>query len=273
MLMGGRDHAFLSSIRADISTSALSAYSVSPGNLRMRQTSSEVSGSYFALPAAVTGVTLAVLGGSGIRTITLRPVTLLYWAFTFTLTSSRVRPSSFTMGSTWNGRLIFSETRYFMRMNSPSGGMNVTALSLSNLPSFTHWWKDTSSISMLPLSRRFPSPCIMSLSLSPNLHSGMPVRYVFITTSPVTSLRSTVPLLDMSRFTCSTTSRNTSFLRYLIPSRRHDTAPVTCAGARVAATRARAGSRAWPSCMMKVLRRSTEQLCGYPKSMVSSSSS
>jgi hypothetical protein len=85
MLIGGRDHARLSSIRADISTSLLSAYSVSPGNFRIRHTSSDVSGSYLALPAAAVAVTFAVFGGSGMRTMTFSPVTLLYCAFTLTL--------------------------------------------------------------------------------------------------------------------------------------------------------------------------------------------
>mmetsp|Transcript_60320 Transcript_60320/g.143364 ORF Transcript_60320/g.143364 Transcript_60320/m.143364 type:complete len:262 (+) Transcript_60320:299-1084(+) len=261
MLMGGLDQARLSSIRADISTSALSAYSVSPGNFRIRHTSSEVSGSYLALPAAVVAVTLAVLGGRGMRTMTLRPVTLLYCAFTFTLISSRVRPISLTTGRTLKGRLMFSDTRYFISTNSPSGGMKVTALSESNLPSFTHWWKETSSMAIAP-EFRFPSSAIISLSLSPNLHSGIPVRYVFMSTSPVTSLRSTVPLEDMSRFTCSTTSRNTSFFLYLMPSRRHETAPVTCAGACFAITSFRAGSMFCPSCMMNILSMSVEQLWG-----------
>mmetsp|Transcript_67325 Transcript_67325/g.98503 ORF Transcript_67325/g.98503 Transcript_67325/m.98503 type:complete len:202 (+) Transcript_67325:255-860(+) len=195
MLIGGRDHDFLlSSILADISTSPLRVYSVSPGNFRMRHTSSEVSGSYLALPEVVVHVVLAVFGGKGMRTMTLSPVTLLYCALIFTLTSRRVRPSSLTMGETLNGRLIFSETRYFIRINSPSGGMKVTALSLSNLPSLTHWWKETSSIEIAPESFFLPSPCIMSLSLRPNLHSGMPVRNVFITTSPATSDLSTWPL-------------------------------------------------------------------------------
>mmetsp|Transcript_19252 Transcript_19252/g.37477 ORF Transcript_19252/g.37477 Transcript_19252/m.37477 type:complete len:261 (-) Transcript_19252:155-937(-) len=259
--MGGRDHAFLSSILALISTSPLSAYSVSPGNFRILHTSSEFSGSYLALPAAVVVVHLEVLGGTGMRMMMFRPVTELNCALTLMLISRRVRPSSLTIGCTLKGRLMFSLTRYFISTNSPSGGIKVTARSLSNFPSFTHWWKLTSSISMAPeplLLFFLPSPSIISLSFNPNLHSGIPHRYVFITTSPETSLRKIVPLDDMSRLTCSTTSKNTSFFRYLIPSLRHDTAPVTC-GAIDVATLNLAASMSCPSCMMRVLRRSALQ--------------
>ena len=38
--------------------------------------------------------------------------------------------------------------RYLISWNSPSGGTNEMVRSMSNLPSLTHWWKDTSSISM-----------------------------------------------------------------------------------------------------------------------------
>ena len=42
-----------------------------------------------------------------------------------------------------------------MRMNSPSGGTKEMVRSLSNLPSFTHWWKVMSASSMpVPLPAR-----------------------------------------------------------------------------------------------------------------------
>ena len=50
-----------------------------------------------------------------------------------------------------------------------------------------------------------------ALSLRPSLHSGMPERKVRILSAPMTSERTTVPLLLTSRFTLSTTSRKTSF--------------------------------------------------------------
>lgn len=54
-----------------------------------------------------------------------------------------------------------------------------------------------------------------TLSLRPSLHSGMPDRKVRIFRAPMTSDRTTVPLLFTSRFTLSTTSKNTSFFLYL----------------------------------------------------------
>ena len=50
-----------------------------------------------------------------------------------------------------------------------------------------------------------------ALSFRPSLHSGMPERKVRILSAPMTSERTTEPLLFTSRFTLSTTSRNTSF--------------------------------------------------------------
>jgi hypothetical protein len=55
-------------------------------------------------------------------------------------------------------------------------------------------------------------------------------------TAPRISERTTFPLAFTSRFTLSTTSRNTSFFRYRIPSDRHETAFVTAIGGRGAAS-------------------------------------
>ena len=102
--------------------------------------------------------------------------------FTFTLISRRVRPSCLTTGSTRKGRFTFSDIRYDMSWNSPSGGTKEIVRSMSNFPSFTHWWKETSSISMPEPGRRmfaffaFASLSSSSLSFSPNLHSGVPER-------------------------------------------------------------------------------------------------
>lgn len=108
------------------------------------------------------------------------------------LTSKRERPCSLTIGETLKGSWMPSTTRYlqrrrqrelkqrcrhkqqaerdrrieggcrvaggwthFMRMNSPSGGTNEMVRSLSNLPSFTHWWNVISASSMpVPLHAR-----------------------------------------------------------------------------------------------------------------------
>jgi hypothetical protein len=46
--------------------------------------------------------------------------------------------------------------RYDISWNSPSGGTNEMVRSMSNFPNLTHWWNDTSSISMpLPGRRAF----------------------------------------------------------------------------------------------------------------------
>lgn len=137
--------------------------------------------------------------------------------------------------------------------NLPSGGTNDATLSASYRPKFTHWWKVTSS----------------TASFKPNFTSGMPERKAFIVTTPLTcgsfffffselvflvrrrkesaslpppsipklltSALSTVPPTPTSADTFSVTSKNTSFLLYLSPSRRHPTAPVTCSVAAAAA--------------------------------------
>jgi len=68
-------------------------------------------------------------------------------------------------------------------------------LSVSNLPSLTHWWNWQSSNVTLPAAAlvafvpmRLPegrderlSPSSSRRSLSPNLHSGVPERYARIT--------------------------------------------------------------------------------------------
>jgi hypothetical protein len=87
-------------------------------------------------------------------------------------------------------------------MNSPSGGTNEMVRSLSNLPSFTHWWNVISASSMpVPLHARaldtydvianrkktyFFAPAagalssIPSLSFMPKRHSGIPDSKHFI---------------------------------------------------------------------------------------------
>ena len=72
----------------------------------------------------------------------------------------------------------------------------------------------------------------LTLSFSPNLHSGMPLRKVRIFRAPTTSDLTTVPLLLTSRLTLSTTSKKTSFFLYRMPSLRHETAFVTAMGGR-----------------------------------------
>lgn len=46
----------------------------------------------------------------------------------------------------WKGSLMSCVVRYFMSSQVPSGGTNEMALSVSNLPSRTHWWNWMSSM-------------------------------------------------------------------------------------------------------------------------------
>ena len=102
--------------------------------------------------------------------------------------------------------------------------------SFSNRASRTHWWNLMSSISTaLPLLRR-PVAWNRTLSFRPNFNSGMPDKNDFILMAPTISEWSTEPLVDTNKLRRSTTSKKISFLRCLMPSGRHDTRLVSCAG-------------------------------------------
>lgn len=106
--------------------------------------------------------------------------------------------------------------------------MKVMLRSRSNLPSLTHQWNLISSI-WIPLSARSAYPllcCISKRSLTPNLHSGIPLNQVLTTILPFTSAFSTVPLFESNTFTDSIISMQISFLRYTKPSARQETDPV-----------------------------------------------
>mmetsp|Transcript_73241 Transcript_73241/g.177065 ORF Transcript_73241/g.177065 Transcript_73241/m.177065 type:complete len:238 (-) Transcript_73241:734-1447(-) len=230
-MMGGRTHAFLR-VAAMSSTLPRSTYSAPPGNLRMRHTMAFCSGSYLARPDPTLMCARAVVGGVGTLITTLVAVSLEEkLPIALMLSTTLVSPRSSTTGISRNGRFTLSVMRYRINSNSPSGGTKVMVRSLSKVRRRTQRWKLMSSISTAgaPL-RRPPAPpappalpppepppptsrSIKILSLRPNLHSGMPVRNVFMLMTPVTSARSTVPLDDSSRFTLSSTSMNTSFLR------------------------------------------------------------
>mmetsp|Transcript_6014 Transcript_6014/g.20532 ORF Transcript_6014/g.20532 Transcript_6014/m.20532 type:complete len:227 (-) Transcript_6014:1755-2435(-) len=224
--MGGRLHAFFSLVVGTRSTSALRPNSCCPGTRFIFHTRQLVAASYLALPLDTWMRALAVHLGTGTRITTPRANSLaLKSDLNRTLASMRVRPSSLSMGSTRKGRLTPSVMRYFMSSNSPSGGTNDTSLLLSKRLRFTHWWKVTSSSSMLllPPPRDDPAPppdCALrdavsrsmpSLSLSPSLRSGIPLRKHFIWIFPLTSARSCIPPALMSRLTFSMMSRYTSF--------------------------------------------------------------
>lgn len=65
-----------------------------------------------------------------------------------------------------------------------------------------------------------------SLSLIPNLHSGIPDNCDFMMTWPMTSDFRTVPLFESNTFTFSMMSMNNSLNRYFIPSALHEIDPV-----------------------------------------------
>jgi len=100
---------------------------------------------------------------------------------------------------------------YLISSNSPSGGMKLIECSVSNLDNFTHWWNWQSSItttgfpdragSSLPPLRPFPFASITILSLIPNLHSGIPERYDFMTTFPATCAERTWPKITLKSIT------------------------------------------------------------------------
>jgi len=62
----------------------------------------------------------------------------LKFDLTVTLISILVLECSFTIGNTLNGTVTFSVVRYFISSNSPSGGIKLIVLSLSNFPNLTH---------------------------------------------------------------------------------------------------------------------------------------
>lgn len=217
----------LSTLRGVVVTSALIKNSLSPWNFLILHRMAFLSGSYLALPAPAEQILHeAVFGGTGIvATTVLAKLVLSKMALIFTLNSTLFQSgNSQTTGTILNGRLMFSEIRYVMTSNIPSGGINVIDLSRSNLPSLTHQWNFISSI-CIPRSL-FVAFLMRSLSFIPNLHSGMPLRAVLTRTWPQTSALKTVPLFDRSTFTLSTMSMKTSFFLYFIPSALQDIAPV-----------------------------------------------
>jgi len=64
------------------------------------------------------------------------------YSITLTYTSILFFPTSVKTGMILKGRLMFSVIRYVINSNSPSGGINVMALSLSNLGSLTHCYNN-----------------------------------------------------------------------------------------------------------------------------------
>mmetsp|Transcript_19767 Transcript_19767/g.36789 ORF Transcript_19767/g.36789 Transcript_19767/m.36789 type:complete len:268 (-) Transcript_19767:563-1366(-) len=225
---GGRDHA-LARTKGMRVTSAASMHSDWPWKRLRRKTMEDSSGTYLALPIVHLILHLAVLLGTGIFKVTEEAKSFSEKvAVHFTLIDTLVWPSSWIAAMMRKGRLMLSVTLYFMSSNSPSGGMKVIVRSASKRPRETQRWKVQSSMLTpdFPALAEFLSFSTTSLSLRPNLHSGMPVSFVFIMTLPVTSWRRTDPVALNNRLTDSRTSMYTSFLLCLMPSLRQSIAPV-----------------------------------------------
>lgn len=170
MEMGGRDHTRLC-VMAVNSASPLKVNSAWPWKRGIFQIMQFSEGAYLALPPDPTFTsTLAEFSGVGIRKMTLLAYNLgEKFALTLIMYSTRVFPISFTTGCTLNGKLTFSVERYLIieqsimlpfvvvfpsrsqfthliSSNSPSGGIKLMVLSVSNFPSLTHWWNWQSSM-------------------------------------------------------------------------------------------------------------------------------
>lgn len=97
-------------------------------------------------------------------------------------------------------RRIYGWWCYLINSNSPSGGMKLMVRVASKSVNLTHWWNRQSSnstASVVPFSFR----SMTSLSLRPNLHSGVPERYALIWMWPSTSARRTLPAGDQHGLT------------------------------------------------------------------------
>ena len=144
---GGWDHFFFppdflssasSLIEPTSMTSACNRISFPPGKFFIFHRKHSSPAKYRALPPEHKTFTFAVFGGTGMRTlISCATVFSANTDLNMTSTETRVRPNSFTMAMTLNGIETFSDTRYFMSSNSPSGGTNETTLSLANFERFT----------------------------------------------------------------------------------------------------------------------------------------
>mmetsp|Transcript_29375 Transcript_29375/g.71506 ORF Transcript_29375/g.71506 Transcript_29375/m.71506 type:complete len:230 (-) Transcript_29375:553-1242(-) len=205
-----------------------------PWNCLMVHTTASWSGAYAHLPTDDLSLGESALGGTGTTMRTLLAVLrCLNCALAFTMYSTRECACRSTIASIQMSGFTCVLRRYDMSSNSPSGGTNEMVRFVSNLDSLTHWWNVTSSISIEPffLVSDFCDDCAKrTRSLRPRRSSGMPLSLTLSAMRPTISERSSVPLDATSRLMLSITSRNTSLRLYLMPSGRHDTAPVTAAG-------------------------------------------
>mmetsp|Transcript_13907 Transcript_13907/g.48449 ORF Transcript_13907/g.48449 Transcript_13907/m.48449 type:complete len:234 (+) Transcript_13907:626-1327(+) len=233
----------------------------------MDHTMASRAGTYVTVPMLALNVGESTSGGTGITISTLLAMERdLNCDLAFTRYSMRECACGSTTVCTQNSGLTCVDSRYVSRSNSPSGGMKLMVRSFSNRASRTHWWNLMSSSSTaFPLLRR-PELSKSTLSLRPSFSSGIPDRNTRMCTLPTISLCSTAPDAATSRFSFSMTSKNTSFLRCLMPSGRQLTTLVTAVGALLT-------SILWLSSRMNSFRIDVSLVCGYPLSIISSNSS
>lgn len=157
------------------------------------QTTTFSPGTYLAFPFTTLQSTVVVFNGVGMRRTTFVAESLLLkFAFKVIVYETCVVPTSVTVAITRSGNLTFEVERYLhtgqceqtyisdrwiyrISSNSPSGGIKLIVRVASKSFSRTHWWNrqsSSSTASLIPLSLL----SITSLSLRPNLHSGVPVR-------------------------------------------------------------------------------------------------
>ena len=213
-------------------TSACNRISFPPGKFFIFHRKHSSPAKYRALPPEHKTFTFAVFGGTGMRTlISCATVFSANTDLNMTSTETRVRPNSFTMAMTLNGIETFSDTRYFMSSNSPSGGTNETTLSLANFERFTQWWNCKSSKSIVfrlfakegiprksislpppPASTAFglflpPFASSPKLSFNPIFNSGMPLNFAFNTTLPLHEALNASPFACVTHEIVSITSK------------------------------------------------------------------
>mmetsp|Transcript_60339 Transcript_60339/g.106851 ORF Transcript_60339/g.106851 Transcript_60339/m.106851 type:complete len:229 (+) Transcript_60339:636-1322(+) len=228
----------------------------------MLQTMASRSGAYLTVPIEVLNDGVSASEGTGMTISTLLAVErCLNCDFALIMYSIRLCEWGSTTASIHMRGFTWVFRRYDISSNSPSGGMNEMVRSFSKRASRTHWWNLISSISTaLPFDT--PRPPVLrpvasnkSLSFSPSLSSGMPLRYDLILREPKISERSRVPFAATSKLSRSTTSRKISFFRCLMPSERQETALVTAIGGLTT-------SSLCASCVMYSRRIFASEICG-----------
>mmetsp|Transcript_10034 Transcript_10034/g.23456 ORF Transcript_10034/g.23456 Transcript_10034/m.23456 type:complete len:293 (+) Transcript_10034:235-1113(+) len=248
-------------------------YSRPPWNCFIVQTTQSLSGRYVTLPTLLLKLGESTSGGTGIEISTLFATLLLLNCERVLIMYSILDPRcGSTTASTQMRGLTCVASRYVIRSNSPSGGMNDMVLSFSNRARRTHWWNlmSSSSTDFPDLAwLDLPVASNMTLSLRPSLSSGMPERNDLIFTAPLISECSTVPFAATRRLSFSTTSRKISFFLCLIPSALQLTAFVRATGGLFLVSSA----ILFPSWVMNCLRMVESRLWGRPWSIVSSRSS